>query len=51
MKAKVEDADHLIVIIADEDPHELSDIDPKKMMMRQKAGKVYRELRDTKENQ
>ena len=30
MKAKIEDADHLIVIIADEDPHELSDIDPKK---------------------
>ena len=26
MKAKIEDADHLIVIIADEDPHELSDI-------------------------
>ena len=51
MKAKIEDADHLIVIIADEDPHELSDIDPKKMMFRQKAGKVYRELRDAKENQ
>lgn len=51
MKAKIEDADHLIVIIADENPHELSDIDPKKMMLRQKAGKVYRELRDTKENQ
>ena len=51
MKAKIEDADHLIVIIADEDPHELSDIDPKKMMLRQKAGKVYRELRDAKENQ
>lgn len=50
MKAKITDADHLIAIIADEDPKELADVPASALMMRQKAGKIYRELRDEKEN-
>lgn len=50
MKAKIDVADHMVVMYGDEDPHELESIDANRLMLRQKAGKIYRELQDAKEN-
>jgi len=50
LKGKVEQADHLLFILAEIDKKELEGIDPKKIMLRQKAHKPYKEWRDEKEN-
>ncbi len=49
VKARVEQIDHLIRVIADSDMQELKGIDPKKIMARQKAFKPYMEWRNEKE--
>jgi aminopeptidase len=51
LKGRVDEIDHSISIIADSDLHELEGIDPKKIMVGQKAFKPYMEWRDEKENQ
>ncbi|MDO8459758.1 MAG: aminopeptidase [Nanoarchaeota archaeon] len=50
LKGKVEQADHFLHIIAETDKHELETIDPKKIMVRSKAWKPYKDWRDEKEN-
>lgn len=50
MRAKIATADHTIIVYGDEDPHELESIDPQRLMLRQKASKVYRDLQDEKEH-
>jgi len=49
LKGKVEQIDHSVFIIADTNKHELSEIDPKKIMIRGESHKPYKEWRDKKE--
>lgn len=42
--------DHSISIISDTDMHELEGIDPKKIMLKSKSGKPFKDWLDTKEN-
>lgn len=49
-KGLVEEADHRIAVIADYDVHELDGVDPKKIMLSQKASKPVAEWFDEKEN-
>lgn len=51
VKSRVELVDHSIVIIADPDPHELSDVDPAKIMKARNAQKKLREWLNDKEQQ
>lgn len=50
-KGIVEQADHLVFIEADTNPHELKGIEPSKIMRKSKAHKPYFEMRDKKENE
>ncbi|MDP2628867.1 MAG: aminopeptidase [Nanoarchaeota archaeon] len=50
MKGRVEDMDHLVFVIADTNSRELEKINPKKIMMRNKAFKPYMDWRNEKEN-
>ncbi len=50
LKGKTEQADHFLFIIAEADKHELEGINPRKIMLSQKAFKPYMEWRDEKEN-
>ncbi len=50
LKGLVDSIDHSLMIIADADPHELSGIDPKKIMRRGEVMKRYREWRTEKEH-
>ncbi len=51
LQAKVELIDHSIYIIADENPEELIDIDPEKIMLARNSKKPYMDWRTKKENQ
>lgn len=48
---EVEDIDHRVAIIADHDKYELAHIDPKKIMLRQKSMKYYKDALFAKEDQ
>lgn len=50
LRGKVDQADHFLFIIAETNKKELEGIDPKKIMMRQKAHKQYMDWRNEKEN-
>ncbi len=50
-KGKVNQADHMVTIIAETDKHELEGVDPKKIMNYQKAYQPYKDWRERKENQ
>lgn len=50
LRGLVDEIDHSIHIIADEDPLELKDADPKKIMTRGKSFKPYSDWRREKEN-
>jgi len=50
LKGLVDEIDHSIFIIADEDPLELKDADPKKMMLIGESHKPYKDWRQEKEN-
>jgi len=50
LKGKIKQLNHTITIIADKDPNALKNIDPKKIMLKQKSMLPYRKLRDAKEN-
>jgi len=50
-KGKIDQIDHSVFIIADTDKHELSGIDPKKIMVRTEIMKPFKEWRDKKENE
>jgi len=50
LKGRVDQADHFLMIIADTNPKELENINPKKIMMRQRAFKPYMDWRHEKEN-
>jgi len=50
LKGKVEQADHLLFIIAETNKKELEGIEPQKIMKRQQAHKPYRDWREEKEN-
>lgn len=49
-KGLVDDMDHLLFILADEDPQALQGIDPKKLLRRSVAFKPYRDWRTEKEH-
>ncbi len=51
MKARVEQMDHFLMILAETDKHELKGIEPKKIMHRSKLFKPYLDWRNEKENQ
>ncbi|RJR16205.1 aminopeptidase [Candidatus Microgenomates bacterium] len=51
LKGKVDQMDHVVGILAETDKHELEGIDPKKIMLSQRALKPYKDWRDQKENQ
>lgn len=51
LKGKVDQADHLLFVIAETDKHELEGIDPTKIMTRNKAFRPYMEWRNKKENE
>jgi len=46
LRGRVDQVDHSIGILADTDPHELKDINPKKIMRRNNAFKQYKDWRD-----
>lgn len=50
LKAKVALIDHSIGIIADPDPLELAEVDPKKIILARDSKKPFRDWTDTKEN-
>ena len=50
LKGRVDEVDHRVCIIADSDLHELEGINPKKIMISQRAFKPYFEWFDEKEN-
>ena len=50
LKGRVDEIDHSIFIIADTNPKELEKIDPKKIMMKNRAFKPYKDWRTEKEN-
>jgi aminopeptidase len=50
MKGLIDEIDHFVYLIADSDPHELEDIDPKKIMRKGKVYKQYMDWRKEKEN-
>ncbi len=49
LKAKVDQMDHVVHILAETDKHELEGIAPQKLMISQRAMKPYKEWRDEKE--
>lgn len=49
MRGIVDEVDHLIYIISEDNPHALSDVDPKKLMEKDSAFKPYKDYRDAKE--
>ncbi|MFZ5425109.1 MAG: aminopeptidase [Patescibacteria group bacterium] len=49
LKGKVDEADHNLLILAEEDPHELEGIDPAKIMRTSRAFKPYKDWRIQKE--
>jgi len=49
-KGKVDEIDHLLVVIAESDKHEFEGVDAKKIMMRERAFKPYMDWRNEKEN-
>ncbi len=49
LKGKIDEAHHFITMISETDKHELKDIDPKKIMIRSKSHKPYKDWRDEKE--
>jgi aminopeptidase len=49
LKGIVDQIDHSVAILADTDPHELSKVDPKKIMRRSNAMKPYKDWRFAKE--
>jgi aminopeptidase len=51
MRGKVDDMDHVVGVLAETDKRELEGIDPNKIMLTQKAMKLYKDWRDEKENQ
>jgi aminopeptidase len=51
LKGKVEQADHLLAILAEADKHELEGVSPQKIMRRTKAYAPYKDWRFTKEDQ
>lgn len=51
LKGKIEQADHMIMIIAETDKKELEGIHPEKIMKKQKSWKPYSDWRDKKENE
>lgn len=51
LKGKIEEIDHAIMIIADTNKHELEGIDPKLIMEKSKAFKLYMDWRNKKENE
>ena len=51
LKGRVDEADHLVSIIADYDMHELEGIHSKKIMRKSKVFKPYMDWRDKKENE
>jgi len=50
LKGRIDEIDHQLLVLADSDPKELSKIDPKKIMMSQKAMLPYMKWREEKEN-
>ena len=50
LKGRVDEIDHLVLIIADTNPKELEKVDPKKIMTRNKSFKPYMDWRNEKEN-
>ena len=50
IKGRVDEADHTILMISETNKQELKGIDPKKIMLKSKSMKKYREWRDEKEN-
>jgi aminopeptidase len=50
LRGRIREADHNIYIIAETDMEELKDIDPKKIMMRNKVFEPYKRWRDLKED-
>lgn len=50
LKGRVDEMDHLVIIIADTNPKELEKVDPKKIMTRNKAFKPYMDWKNEKEN-
>ena len=50
LRGKVDEINHWIRILSDEDPKEMAGIDPKKLMARQVSHKPFREWIDKKEN-
>lgn len=51
MRGKVDQADHLLAMLSENNKQELDGVDPKKIMMRQKAYGPYKDWRFEKENQ
>lgn len=51
IKERVNLVDHQVIVIADPDPFELKDVDPKKFIMARDAKKDYRDWLDDKESQ
>ena len=51
LKGKLEQADHILSIIAETNKHELEGVDPLKIMEHDLAFKPYKEWREEKENQ
>jgi aminopeptidase len=51
LKGKVDQADHMLTIIAETDLHELEGVDPRFIMEHQTARKPYMDWRNAKENQ
>jgi len=50
LRGRIDEIDHSVSIEAEENPHELEKVDPKKIMQRSKSFRLYKEWRDEKEN-
>ncbi|MFA6250218.1 MAG: aminopeptidase [Candidatus Shapirobacteria bacterium] len=50
LKGKIQQADHIITILAETDLHELEGVDPLKIMIRNQSLKPYKDWRDLKES-
>ena len=50
LKGRVDEIDHSVYIIADTNPKELEKVDPKKIMVKNKSFKPYKDWKNEKEN-
>jgi len=50
LKGRIDEIDHVVAIIADTNPKELENVEPRKIMTRNKAFKPYKDWKNEKEN-